>query len=293
MKQFLSLFLCITCTFWLKGQTLADTMYFDNSWAQCSKENARYYRIIKMDLGGDFMFHVTDYYLSGKIQMTGTYKSIRPDDREGVFTWYYPDGQKQQVCEYRNNMLHGLFQEWYEDGQIKINESFSEGLLDGPMKTWRKDGKLEIDAQYSKGEKHGYFISNYENGQVARKELYDNGKFIEGQCYTQDGKTTEFFPYVVLPAYKGGPPALRKFIENERKYPKKAEKEAREATIFLIFTVDEKGHIINPRIIDGDASYFNEEALRIINSFPDWIPGKIDGIPAPLEVTVQIDFRPE
>jgi len=268
-------------------------MYFDNSWEQCAKEKAKYYRIIRMDLDGDFMFHVTDYYLSGQAQMTGTYKSIRPDDREGIFTWYYPDGNKQQECEYKDNQLNGAFQEWYEDGQVKTKESFSEGLIDGPLKTWRKDGKLELDAQYSKGEKHGYFLSYYKNGQLARKELYDNGKFIEGQCYTQDGKSTDFFPYIVLPAFKGGPPALKKFIQNEMKYPKKAEKEGREATILLIFTVDENGHILNPRVIGGDAPYFNEEALRIVNSFPDWIPGKIDGIPAPLEVTVQIDFQPE
>jgi TonB family protein len=292
MKKALIIVLCFTLTSWLKCQTLTDTMYFDNSWEQCAKEEAKYYRIIKMDLGGDFMFHVTDYYLSGNAQMTGTYKSIRPDDREGVFTWYYPDGRKQQECEYNNNQLHGTFQEWYEDGQIKSKESFTDGFLDGPMKTWRKDGKPELDAQYSKGEKHGYFISYYKNGQIARKELYDNGKFIEGQCYTQDGKSTDFFPYIVLPAFNGGPPALRKFIQNEMKYPKKAEKEAREATILLIFTVDENGHVQNPRIIDGDASYFNEEAIRIVNAFPDWIPGKIDGIPAPLKVTVQIDFQP-
>ncbi len=293
MKQILIIILCFITNFILKGQVLTDTMYYDNSWAQCKKEEAKYYRIIKMSVDGDFLFHVTDYYLSGQEQMTGTYKSIRPDDREGIFTWYFTDGHKQQECEYKNNLLHGLFQEWYEDGQIKIKENFSEGLPDGPMKKWRKDSKLELDVQFSKGEKHGYFMSYYENGRMARKELYDNGQFIEGQCYTQEGKSTEFFPYMVLPVYKGGPPALRKFIENELKYPKKAEREDREATILILFTVDVNGHVLNPRIIDGDASYFNEEALRIVKSFPDWTPGKIDGIPAPLEVTVQIDFQPE
>jgi TonB family protein len=293
MKQIFIIILCLAFNFLLNGQILTDTMYFDNSWAQCTKEEAKYYRIIKMGLDDDFLFHVTDYYLSGHEQMTGTYKSIRPDDREGVFTWYYPDGHKQQECEYKNNLLHGLFQEWYEDGQIKIKENFSEGLPDGPMKEWRKDGKLELDVQYSKGKKHGYFMSFYENGQMARKELYDNGQFIEGKCYTQDGKTTEFFPYIVLPAYTGGPPALRKFIKNELKYPKKVTKEGREATILVLFTVDVNGHVINPRVVDGNESYFNDEALRIVKSFPDWIPGKIDGITVPLEVTVQIDFQPE
>jgi TonB family protein len=293
MKQILIFVLCFAGISLLEGQTLTDTMYFNNAWDQSTKEEARYYRIIKMDLGGDFLFHVTDYYLSGLVQMTGTYKSIRPDDREGTFSWYFPDGQKQQECEYKNNLLHGLFQEWYEDGRIKTNQNFSEGLLDGPLKTWRKDGTLQLDVHYTKGEKHGFFMSYYANGQIARKELYDNGQFIEGQCYTQEANPTEYFPYVALPTYKGGPAALSKYIDGELNYPKKAEKEGREATILIIFTVDENGHILDPRVVHGDAAYFNEEALRIVNSFPDWIPGKIDGIPAPLQVTVQIDFRPE
>ena len=290
MKQILTIILFLPGISFLNGQTLTDTMYFNNSWEQTTKDEARYYRIIKMDLSGDLIFHVSDYYLSGQVQMTGSYKSIRPDDREGVFIWYYPDGQKQQECEYKNNTLHGLFQEWYEDGQIKTRQSFYEGLPDGPMKTWREDGILQLDVQYSKGEKHGSFISYYKNGKIARKELYEHGHFIEGQCYTPDGNSTEFFPYIVLPTFNGGPSALRKFIVKELNYPKKAEKEGREATILVIFTVDESGHISDPRVFHGDASYFNEEALRIVNSFPNWIPGKIDGFPAPLQATVQIDF---
>jgi TonB family protein len=274
----------------IEGQVLTDTMYFNNSWEQSTREEARYYRIINMDPSVDFMFHVWDYYLSGQVQMTGTYRSIRPDDREGIFTWYFPNGNKQQECTYRNNQLHGLYQEWFENGQSKTRQNFFENVLDGPVKEWRKDGTLQLEAHYNKGEKHGFFISYYANGQMARKELYDYGQFIEGQCFTIDGQPSDFFPYVTLPSFVGGPPELQKFIKNELKYPKRAEKEGREATILILFTVDEKGRIQNPRVIHGDTDDFNEEAIRIVNSFPDWIPGKIDGTPAPLQATVQIDF---
>lgn len=293
MKRIISIILFVAGCLYIEGQSLTDTMYFNNSWEQSTREEARYYRIINMDLSGDFMFHVTDYYLSGQVQMKGTYRSIRPDDREGTFTWYYPDGQKQQECNYRNNQLHGLYQEWFDNGQNKIRQNFFENLPDGPAKEWRKDGTLQLEVQYSKGEKHGFFISYYTNGQMARKELYDHGQYIEGQCFTTNGQSTEFFPYVTLPSFAGGPPELQKFIKKELRYPKKAEKERREATILILFTVDENGHIQNPRIIHGDAADLNEEALRIVNSFPAWIPGKIDGIPAPLQATVQIDFTLE
>jgi TonB family protein len=293
MKNIISLILCFAGIGYLDGQALTDTMYFNNSWEQSTREEARYYRIINMDLSGDFMFHVTDYYLSGQVQMTGTYRSIRPDDREGTFIWFYPDGQKQQECQYKNNELHGLFLEWFENGQNKTRQNFNEGLLDGPMKTWQQDGTLHLEAQYSKGERHGFFISHYANGQIVRNELYDQDQFVEGQCFTPDGQPTEYFPYIIMPSFTGGFPELQKFIKKELNYPKKEEKEGREATILVLFTVDENGHIQNPRIIHGDSENFNKEALRIVNSFPDWIPGKMDGTPAPLQVSVQIDFTLE
>lgn len=291
MKSGLLIFLLLINTIGLYSQVFTDTMYFDNAWEQTTEENAKYYRIISMNNSGDFLFHVTDYYLSGQVQMTGTYRSIRPDNREGQFTWYFPNGQKQQECEYKNNILHGLFQEWYENGQPKSRQSLYEGLLDGPIKTWKQDGTIQLEAQYSKDKKHGYFITYYDNGQMIRKDLYENGILIEGQCFNRDGTTTEYFPYIVYPRFNGGFPELKKFIEKNLKYPKSAEKQAREATILVIFTVDETGQVKDPQIVHGDLDDFNEEALRLVSSFPPWIPGMIDGTPSTLQMTIPIEFR--
>ncbi len=283
-------FICIS-TVNLFSQVFTDTMYFDIAWEQTTMENAKYYRVITMGNSGDFLFHVSDYYLSGQVQMTGTYRSIRPDNREGNFTWYFPGGQKQQECEYKNNILHGLFQEWYENGQQKSRQSFNESLPDGPMKTWNQDGTLKLEAQYSKGEKHGYFITYYDNGQMIRKDLYEHGVLIEGHCFNQDGTSAEYFPYIVLPRFVGGPPELKKFISNHLKYPKTAEKQGREAIILVIFSVDETGQVRDPQIVHGDLDSFNQEALRLVAAFPPWIPGMIDGIPATLQMTIPIEFR--
>jgi len=273
-------------------QVVTDTMYFDQSWEQTEKKDARYYRIIKMDTTGQFLFFVTDYYLSGQEQMTGTYRSIRPDFREGLFTWYYADGSKQQSCEYKNNLLHGPYIEWYKNGQMKIRQSFIQGLPDGPYKSWSNQGNLLLDAQYSNGEKHGYFISYYDNGQMTRKDLYDYGRLVEGRCFSPEGDSVEYFPYRVDPQFKGGRQALVKFLHKELKYPKQALKENKEDIVLVIFTVDTDGRIINPRIIQGsEEDSFNEEALRIVSSFPEWIPGKLDNKVTQLDVTLPVEFR--
>ena len=275
----------------LNSQVVTDTMYFNNTWGQTTKDNARYYRIIKMDTSGEFLFYVTDYYLSGQEQMTGTYRSIRPDYREGTFTWYYENGDKQQSCEYKNNLLHGLFIEWFEDGQVATRQNFRNGLPDGPYKKWNKNGLLTLDAQYENGEKHGHFITYYDNGQMIRKDLYNHDRFVEGQCYSPEGDPVDHFPYLVNPQFKGGNPALRKYLHKELKYPKKALKELKEDIVWITITVKTDGEVVNPRIFRAsEEESFNEEALRIASSFPRWIPGKIDNKLSQLDFTFPVEF---
>jgi len=276
----------------LYPQIVTDTMYFNRTWEQTGSENARYYRIIKMDTSGQFLFYVTDYFLSGQEQMTGTYRSIRPDFREGTFTWYHENGTKQQSCEYKNNMLHGSYLEWFENGQIQTRQTFNKGIPDGPHKKWNEKGVIQFDAQYSNGDSHGYFITYYDNGQMIRKELYNLGRLIEGQCYSQNGDSIEYFPYLVQPQFKGGRAALLKFIQMELKYPKQALKEEKEDIVGVLFSVDTTGKVINPRIIKGSAEEsFNVEALRIVSSFPSWIPGKLDNEASQLDVIEPVEFR--
>lgn len=266
-------------------------MYFDHNWEQTSSSEASYYRIISFSETGDFLLRVEDYYLSGQIQMSGTYRSIRPDYKTGVFTYYYENGYKQAECAYDNNELDGQYREWYENGRLKSDHYFRDGELNGSYKAWNEDGTPNLDIQYKAGNKHGYFISYHSNGTPARKDLYEEDEFIEGKCFNESGETVDYYLYIVMPAFRGGIEALRGFIEKKIEYPEKAYRTGREGVVFVRFTVNEKGEITNPSIIRGDREDFNQEALRIIASFPPWIPGRIDDKPSPIEVSLPIEFR--
>ena len=292
LKKINLIIVLVFVTSGLSSQIVTDTMYFNRTWEQTEKENARYYRVIKMDTNGQFLFYVTDYFLSGQEQMTGTYRTIRPDFREGTFTWFYEDGSKQQSCEYKDNLLHGKYTEWFENGQIQSLQNFNKGLPDGPYKKWNKNGILKFDAQYDEGDKHGNFSTFYDNGQMTRKDLYDRGRLIEGHCFSPEGDSVEYFPYLVQPQFKGGKPALIKFLQKELKYPKQELKDQKEDIVFVVFSVAITGEVKNPRIIQGSKEEtFNEEALRIVMSFPNWIPGKLDNQVSELDVTLPVEFR--
>ena len=276
----------------VKGQIILDTMYFDQNWEQSSAQDANYYRVVSTDTTtGSFRFFVKDYYPSGQVQMKGTYNSIRPDNKDGHFIYYFDNGQQQRICFYKENTLNGTFREWYRSGKLKNEQQYKNGLLNGPFKSWREDGSLKQEARYVKGVKSGNFKTYYENGQLTRNDLYEDDKLVEGFCFTPDGNPTEYFPYIVMPRFREGRSGLRKFIEQELKYPPEAKKRGDEGFVIIVFTVDEEGNVKDPQIVNGDRDYFNEEALRVVNLFPKWIPGEVDGIPSPVHVTVPIEFR--
>ena len=273
-----------------RAQMIIDTMYFDNDWEQCAEPEASYYRIISASDSGAFLLHVADFYLSGQVQMNGSYRSIRPDNKIGVFTYYYENGQVQAREEYDNNTLDGPYEEWYKDGTRKSSQILVDGKLNGNARTWNEEGIAELDVQYNMGKLHGYFISYYSDGTMARKDLYDNDVLVEGKCFDHSGNKIDYFPYIIEPSYSGGVKALQKFIKKELKYPSRAYKNGIEGVVEISFTVDEQGRCINPTIISGERKDFNEEAIRLVSSFPRWIPGKIDDQNAPIEVRIPIEF---
>jgi TonB family protein len=284
------LILYILIPAWANSQMIIDTVYFDSDWEQSDKEGARYYRVISTDTSGEFRFMVRDYYLSGQIQMAGTYKSIRPDNRDGNFTYYFENGNIQIECIYDDNVLDGPFNEWYESGQQKVSQAFMDGELDGAYTSWREDGTYMLQATYSEGERNGYFISYYENGQKVRNDLYENDILIDGKCFTPEGDPTEYFPYVKMPDFQGGRSGLLKFIRNELKYPSDARRRGYEGSVIVLFTVDKEGNVQDAQIINGDIRSFNQEALRVARAMPKWIPGELDGVPSPMQVTIPIEF---
>jgi TonB family protein len=268
-----------------------DTMYFDRNWEQAALADAYYYRIVSIDSSGEFRLFVEDYYPGGRIQMTGTYKSIRPDNKDGHFVYWYEDGKKQMDCHYRDNLLHGPLREWYPSGQEESYQEFSNGMLNGEYISWREDGSIKLKTRYSNGEKHGNFQSYYPGGQLLRDDFFENGELVEGHCYSPQGEPLEYFPYVLMPSFPGGQAALRRFVEKELKYPQEARRRGMEGSVIVLFTVDETGNVKDPTVVNGDMDYFNNEALRVVGKFPRWTPGEVDGVPSPVQVSIPIEFR--
>ena len=83
--------------------------------------------------------------------------------------------------------------------------------------------------------------------------------------------------YVYFPGGKDGLSSdkyLFKFIRKNLTYPISAFKAGIEGKVFVSFTIDNNGKILNIEIVKGSNPYFDSEVIRLISIMPDWIWNK-------------------
>lgn len=129
-----TVFCCLIISFYFSAFCQTDTIYYDANWEETVKDSAEYYRISEKK---ERLYHVRDYYLSGALQMEGNYTSFDPDIREGYFKWYYESGQKFAEGNFVHGQREGLWTFWFPDGLKKEVIEFSPKKPDYFSVKWR------------------------------------------------------------------------------------------------------------------------------------------------------------
>lgn len=78
----------------------------------------------------------------------------------------------------------------------------------------------------------------------------------------------------VQASFPGGDENLVEFIQSNIKYPEQAKRYHVEGRVMIMFTVNSKGKIENIKVLRSLDEMFTQEAIRIINLMPDWIPAQ-------------------
>ncbi len=81
------------------------------------------------------------------------------------------------------------------------------------------------------------------------------------------------------------------FVGASLVYPDSAKINGIEGTVFLRFTINRAGKLVNPRLLYDIGFGCGEEALRIVREMPDWAPALLDGKPVPVDLDLPIKFE--
>jgi TonB family protein len=87
--------------------------------------------------------------------------------------------------------------------------------------------------------------------------------------------------------------AMLDFIYSNLKYTPISREGGVEGTAVISFIVEKDGTITNAKIIRDPGAGCGTEGLRLVNLFPNFEPGKIDGKPVRFEWNLPIKFRLE
>ncbi|NWJ50344.1 MAG: energy transducer TonB [Bacteroidetes bacterium] len=91
------------------------------------------------------------------------------------------------------------------------------------------------------------------------------------------------------PEFPGGLDNLLKYLKNHVRYKIEAQKLKLHGTVFVQFVVSKTGKITKTKILRGIGNPCDDEAIKIVSTMPDWIPGRYNG--QPVDVMFQIPIR--
>ena len=109
---------------------------------------------------------------------------------------------------------------------------------------------------------------------------------------TAETKSGKEFPCIpeTFPQFPGGHIALVEYLSKSIKFPKEKEKENVRARVVASFTVDKDGSITDAKIVKSQGEAFDNEALRVINGMPKWIPGTQNGKAVRVKYILPVTF---
>ncbi len=110
--------------------------------------------------------------------------------------------------------------------------------------------------------------------------------------YAQNQRGSEIFTEVEkYPEFPGGNRAFMKFLAEGIKYPVKAQENNEQGKVIANFVVEKDGSISNIKVVRGVTAALDAEAVRLLNSMPNWQSGEHQGKPARVRFILPIVFR--
>jgi TonB family protein len=95
-----------------------------------------------------------------------------------------------------------------------------------------------------------------------------------------------------MPEYPGGAQEMMKFIQTNIAYPELCREKKLGGKVFVKFVVNADGKIKDAAVIKGSGiAALDEEALRVVNTMPQWKPGKMDNKPVNVYFNLPLSFN--
>lgn len=260
----------------------------------CFREEASGYSVVEQPDSLTGFIKVKHYILpSHELLEEFTYSRLSYGERKYTGRQYeYYKGKKRFVDNY--NADGKLLEEYELDtlGKVISIMSFVKRTADSTL----------FMPRYTEMK---YF---YPDGHLRAKKSRNKNGELEVQYFMPDGSisdnsTIEDWPQIEHdadyayynaeqnPAFPGGSQALRTYLSQNCKYPPEAKQKGIRGNVIVSFTVETDGSISEVVVLRPVHKLLNDEAVRVIQAMPKWIPGKINGKAVRVRREVPLNFQ--
>lgn len=115
---------------------------------------------------------------------------------------------------------------------------------------------------------------------------------VEPQKKAAQQNVDEVFVVVEeAPEFPGGESALMKFLNDNINYPEDAQKRGKEGRVIVQYIVEKDGSLSDVNVLRSADPLLDAEAVRVVNSMPNWKPGKQRGQEVRVRYTLPVLFK--
>jgi len=164
--------------------------------------------------------------------------------------------------------------------------------------------------------------------QASQKKTKPDVKFTAPVIKMDESKEEKVYEKIdIMPQFPGGEGELLKYIGQNLKYPVIAQQNGIQGKVIIRFVVNSTGKVVNAMVINSimenikmldevvavgygvkkdteekgtvqkqilsgtDMKPLEKEAIRLVNSIPDFTPGEINGKKVPVYITLPLTFK--
>jgi TonB family protein len=289
--------------------------FYDEDGKLVNEANSTYYSLTKKKYNeGDT---IKSYYTNGG--GIRSFEMVKENGlRSGLAILYHDNGTVKAKGNYEMGLISGEVRSWYPDRRPQSVEFFlpmQEGNMRGNstlLDYWDPKGnhivmsgkgycecflntfsnpKVIEKGKIMDGVRDSVWVGYREDGTKYYEEIYSQGELQNGFSFDKSGVQYSYDKLGEMASPQGGMQGLLDHVMRTLTYPKVARKKGIEGKVFVEFVVDKRGEITNIKVIRGIGYECDEEAVRAINSCPQWTPGKQRGQPVSTRMVLPISFK--
>jgi antitoxin component YwqK of YwqJK toxin-antitoxin module len=118
-----------------------------------------------------------EHYTNGNVLVKGQKNSV--GEREGLWEWFYPNGNIKCRIPYKNGKEDGIEEVFYENGNISMRIPYKEGKMDGIREWFDKQWNIKARIPFKEGKEDGIAEWFDEQGNITETRVCKNGEVIE------------------------------------------------------------------------------------------------------------------